>query len=72
MPKRVTMNDAGHDDALALAGRDPDADALADKIVAETGDGRIGDHAAVLDLRIDQADGAELRAAFAEFFAVDP
>ena len=56
---------------VALAGRDPDADALADEIIAETRDRRVGDHAAILDLRIDQADGAELRAALAEFLAVD-
>ena len=71
MPKRVTMK-AGHDEARALAGRDPDADPLADEIIAETGDACIGDDAAVFDLRIDELDRAELGAALAEVFAVDP
>ena len=62
---------ARHDERRALAGRYPHADALADEIIAETGDRRVGDDAAVLDLRIDQPDGAELRAALADLFAVD-
>ena len=72
MPKRVADERSRHDEAGPLTGRDPHADALADEIIAEARDRRIGDHAAIFDLRIDQSDGAELRAAFAEFFAVDP
>ena len=72
MPKRVTMNDPGTMKLGPLAGRDPHADALADEIIAEAGNRRIGDHAAIFDLRIDQTNGAELRAALAELLAVDP
>ena len=53
-------------------GRNPDLDPLSEEIVPEAGDMRISDDAAVFDLRIDERDRAEARAALADIVAVDP
>ena len=52
-----------NDDGVARRRRTTQtAHALADEIVAEAGDGGIGDDMAVVDLRIDELDRAESRA----------
>src|ERR1035441_10020662 len=48
------------------------SDALVDEIVTEARDHRIGDYATIFDLWIDEANSAELCAAFAKLFAIDP
>ena len=54
-----------------LAARDPDPQAVADEIFAEIFDLGIRDHAAVLDLRIDQLDRSDLRFGSPNPLAID-
>ncbi len=63
---------ARDDEAVALTGRNPNLDALADEIIAKPLDIGIGDDVAVVDARIDQGHGAELRPRDAEIAAIDP
>jgi hypothetical protein len=60
-----------HDEGAALPARYPDPDSLADEIIPQPFNPGIGDDAAVLDLRIDEGNAAELWSRSAEFGGVD-
>ena len=62
----------GNYDSGALAGEHPDLDALADEIAAQVGGSGIRLDLAVLDLRVNQADFAEFRRAWAGIITVQP
>src|SRR5579863_9616056 len=52
---------AGDDDGLPHPSRDPHADTLADEIVAEARNGCVRHDVAIVDLGIDELDGAKAR-----------
>jgi hypothetical protein len=60
-----------NDEGAALPARYPDPDSLADEIIPQPFNPGIGDDAAVLDLRIDEGNAAELWSRSAEFGGVD-
>src|ERR1051325_1561697 len=61
---------ARDDNGLPRASRDPYADTLADEIVAEARNGRVRHDMAIVDLGIDELDGAKARTVQAKFVAV--
>ena len=60
IPYRVVTKAAGTTKVSRAPGN-PDPYAFADEVVAQPGDGGVGHHPAILDLRIDEGDPAERR-----------